>query len=326
MNITDISSNYRVGELVKQDSTGARGLLYANSSSTKLVLERLVFNTANTFIPSNIKKIYYRDFAGANSSYTANSAAAFAGRQIFTYYVDNTVKGVGNVINATPTSTTDGYLFVSRVSGNLSANVFYTTSNTYSAITDVFYDSSIYGEQSGFMANVSAVLSDTTSEFVGLNANISTYTIVSNGAATGIKVVDSGFGFRPDEKVYFDNGNGLGSGIAVVGGSGFGLGYSQTRNGFLSDSKKLFDGEYYQEFSYEVKASVTLDRYTEMLRKVLHVAGTKYFGAFVYDTFGNSYISSQNVKVATQTSLLITTEDGKTLVDETSTNNIETEY
>jgi hypothetical protein len=65
------------------------------------------------------------------------------------------------------------------------------------------------------------------------------------------------------------------------GHEGKALGYYRTKNGFLSSSKKIHDGEYYQEFSYEVRSAVTLDKYEAMLKQLLHVAGTKYFASTI---------------------------------------------
>jgi hypothetical protein len=56
-------------------------------------------------------------------------------------------------------------------------------------------------------------------------------------------------------------------------------GYFSNRKGQLSDSKYIFDGEYYQDYSYEIRSSISPDKYKEMLKKIIHVAGTKSFSA-----------------------------------------------
>jgi len=58
----------------------------------------------------------------------------------------------------------------------------------------------------------------------------------------------------------------------------------------LSDQKKLFDGEYYQDYSYEIISSVVLNKYEEMLKKVLHLSGTKYFSRYEYNETANASI------------------------------------
>ena len=48
--------------------------------------------------------------------------------------------------------------------------------------------------------------------------------------------------------------------------------------GFLSWNNKLQDNFYYQEFSYVLRVSEILNRYKELVKNVMHPAGTKLFG------------------------------------------------
>jgi len=41
----------------------------------------------------------------------------------------------------------------------------------------------------------------------------------------------------------------------------------------------IHDGNYYQEYSYEVLTKISVDRYSDMFKKVMHMAGTKFFGS-----------------------------------------------
>lgn len=49
--------------------------------------------------------------------------------------------------------------------------------------------------------------------------------------------------------------------------------------GFLSSDKYLQDNYYYQEFSYEVRSSQTLQAYQSVAEKLVHPAGTKLFAS-----------------------------------------------
>lgn len=49
-------------------------------------------------------------------------------------------------------------------------------------------------------------------------------------------------------------------------------------DGFLSSEKRFQDNFFYQEFSYVIKAGRTLDSYAEILKGLIHPAGTKMFG------------------------------------------------
>ena len=61
------------------------------------------------------------------------------------------------------------------------------------------------------------------------------------------------------------------SGIVTLSGR-----YADTK-GFLSWNNKLQDNNYYQEFSYVLRVSEVLDKYREVVKRVLHPAGTKQF-------------------------------------------------
>lgn len=49
-------------------------------------------------------------------------------------------------------------------------------------------------------------------------------------------------------------------------------------DGFLSSNKYLQDGDYYQEYSYVIRAGVSLENYSDVVKKMLHPAGMKMFG------------------------------------------------
>jgi len=93
------------------------------------------------------------------------------------------------------------------------------------------------------------------------------------------------------------SGSKTGTAVAVLEHQGFGNGFYREKGGFLSDQKKLYDGYYYQDFSYEVQSKLTLDRYRDMLKQVLHVAGTKYFGALVHKVLANTNLDIEEAEI-----------------------------
>jgi hypothetical protein len=147
----------------------------------------------------------------------------------------------------------------------------------------------IVGTDSGATANVNFINANNRTRFVGINANVLSDVHASEGAVVELDVLNSGFGFANSETVTFTSASGekTGTAVAILEKQGEGNGYYRDEGGFLSDTKKLFDGLYYQEFSYDVQSSLTLARYEDMLRRVLHVAGTKYFGTLVYKSQAN---------------------------------------
>ena len=148
----------------------------------------------------------------------------------------------------------------------------------------------IVGEQSGTTANVTVVDAYTSTPYLGYNANVVGAVVTGNGGIAAVEVINSGFGFREGESINMTGNAGTVDAIVSLGNGGEGAGYYRQKGGYLSDQKKLFDGLYYQDYSYEVRSSVLLNKYEDMLRQLLHVAGTKYYGALVFDTYGNNKI------------------------------------
>jgi hypothetical protein len=142
-------------------------------------------------------------------------------------------------------------------------------------------NTTITGESSGATANLTAIVEDTTSLQIGLNANVEANVITNDGQVTDLKIIDSGYGYSNSEIIQFTSADGLRSGTikVVLGGSGKGAGYYKSSKGFLSDSVCLHDGDYYQEYSYEIFSKLSVDRYSDMFKKVMHTAGTKFFGS-----------------------------------------------
>jgi len=168
-------------------------------------------------------------------------------------------------------------------------NLFTATSNSTTILI---------GDQSGAQANILTVQADTTLGtfgFEGGNFELTADTQTSVGAVTGLKVIDSGFGFGQGQQLTFQK-KGLepGSAVAVIKTSGASQGRYKQIGGFLSDQKKLFDGIYWQDFSYEVRSSLMLSKYEDMLKQLLHVAGTKYFGALVMQSENDASINTES--------------------------------
>lgn len=157
----------------------------------------------------------------------------------------------------------------------------------------------IVGESSGVTANVTTVYTDYASNTMGFNAVINTSVQTEAGSITGIDVIDSGFGYIQGDILTIESNNNIGTAFARIETHGTAEGFYETKGGFLSDQKKLFDGKYYQDYSYEVRSSISLDKYKDMLKQILHVAGTQYFGQFIYNTTidANVNILSANITI-----------------------------
>lgn len=158
-----------------------------------------------------------------------------------------------------------------------SNNGFAVTSNSTTIIE---------GFTTGTTANVIAIADMDYVQPTGRNADLAPQSSSGLGAVTGLQILDAGFGYVDGEEIWFSAKDEFdadtGYGITRLGKSGKGQGFYEQKGGFLSDQKKLFDGFYYQNYSYEITSSKTPDKYLDMMTKIGHVAGTKMFSRYVY--------------------------------------------
>ena len=61
--------------------------------------------------------------------------------------------------------------------------------------------------------------------------------------------------------------------------------------GFLSWNNRLQDNYYYQEFSYVIRVEQLLSKYRDIIKSVLHPAGTKMFGEYTINSSANVNIT-----------------------------------
>ena len=122
----------------------------------------------------------------------------------------------------------------------------------------------------------------------------------SNGVIIDTTITNYGSGYKiqPILKVKSINGSGanlvtsvmsssnLVTSTSIVGtvsktGCGIKPGSWLSTKGFLNSDKYIQDSYFYQDFSYQIKAANTLDKYRDILYNTFHVAGTQLFGDFL---------------------------------------------
>lgn len=137
----------------------------------------------------------------------------------------------------------------------------------------------IKGESSDYIALITNV--EKADTYSGLNADVLANVITANGAVKTLTVIDSGFGYDKFDILSFQKEDDIEWPIGIAKGivekQGEGEGFYQNNKGFLSSDKYLYDGDFYQDYSYELVSAVPYQKYATMLKKVLHVAGTKIF-------------------------------------------------
>ena len=154
----------------------------------------------------------------------------------------------------------------------------------------------ILGGLSGTTANVVNIAIDTDSDPAGLNAKINTKASTANGVISQVQIIDSGFGFSNDSEIEFTTSADDRIGVVsnIKGGVGTGTGFYRTAKGFLSDLSKVHDGDYYQEYSYDILSRIPLEKYATMFKKVMHTSGTRFFGSVLIDSLANTIVTFAN--------------------------------
>jgi hypothetical protein len=253
--------------------------------------------------------------AGAAESHTFSTVPGFLpGDRLYV----NSSPVVNVTVQSIYTVGANGFVRVSGNTGTLTTNTLHSYSNPYasanvsnialyqitstakgivkSANTSVvrvkrltfentFQEGSLLiGDVSGVSANVVGVAQDLDVLYpIGLNADIEANVITANGQVTSLQVIDSGIGYSNGDVLQYTSEDGLRAGSikVVIDGHGIGKGYYRSTKGFLSEDMYVHDGDYYQEYSYEILSKISVDRYADMFKKVMHTAGTKFFGSAV---------------------------------------------
>lgn len=123
----------------------------------------------------------------------------------------------------------------------------------------------------------------------------------SNGAITNVSISYAGAGYKSIPNILIKTNKGTGAvlattvveinpaveieGVVKKSGIGYQRGSWSTTRGFLNSDKYLQDSYFYQDFSYQIKTAVSLDKYKDILYDTFHIAGTELFGEYlVIDT------------------------------------------
>lgn len=101
----------------------------------------------------------------------------------------------------------------------------------------------------------------------------------SAGSIRSITIDDFGINYELTPSVAVSSRSGSGfSGTANIGALCQQAGFYSGSDGLLSSSKVLQDNHYYQNWSYVLKSEIVVDRYREIIRKLVHPVGTGMFG------------------------------------------------
>jgi sugar lactone lactonase YvrE len=163
----------------------------------------------------------------------------------------------------------------------------------------------ISGQTTQSNATIVSVAEDFDTLPIGFNASIQANVVTSNGTITTLTVVDSGVGYslNGSDLVEYRSEDGLRAGEAklIIDGIGTGSGYFKSSKGFLSTNKYIHDGDYYQEYSYEILTKIPFLKYSDMFKKVMHTAGTRFFGAVLLENTATASVDVVDDSISNST-------------------------
>ena len=305
----EFANNQRVLYRIPTSNTVISGL--ANNTAYYIVSANTIGFKLSDTIGGSVKAI--NATAGSTETHNFSTVPGFLpGDRLYV----NSSPIVNVTVQSIYTIGSNGYVRVSGNTGILTANVLnsytnpYVTANIESfalyqivstakgvvksanttsvAVKRLTFENTfepnrlLRGELSGFTANIIGVAEDASLLYpIGLNADIEANVITAAGQVTGLQVVDSGIGYSNGDVIQYTSSDGERSGTikVVTDGHGIGKGYYRSSKGFISEDMYVHDGDFYQEYSYEILSKISVDRYADMFKKVMHTAGTKFFGS-----------------------------------------------
>ena len=144
----------------------------------------------------------------------------------------------------------------------------YSTTNSYT----------VTNGGSGYLVGDSLVVTAATDD-AGFGAAAEVSKVSSSGAIEKIKITNFGANYRVAPIVTVTSENGSGAVItASVGALCSYPGYYANSDGIVDSRKRIQDNHYYQDYSYVLKTEITIDRYSQLVKELLHPAGFGFFG------------------------------------------------
>lgn len=265
---------------------GAKG-----SEKAYRFLFRLIYNVpAEVKYPSSeILKCSGGEWVERKSLKTTNNGGTanydMVGNQIYqTDDITGLVKAYATVTDVVQYSY-DNYpvteIFITGIFGEFVANKTVSVNSQSGILTETAYrvisDITISSPGSGYYIG-DAVKVSGTGDGIGLALAVDSVNDI--GAVKSIRITDSGIGYGDNLRlnIVSNSADSLASISPVFGAITTYAGYYSGNKGKLSSNNRLFDGDFYQNFSYVLKSEISFSAYKELYKKLVHPAGFKMFG------------------------------------------------
>jgi len=178
-------------------------------------------------------------------------------------------------------------LFINNIVGEFkSGETLKCTLSDDTEITEIIYglfsDLEIINRGRGYAIGDKAKVDERVNkdeENIGEGGSGKVLDVSLKGEIKGAVVDNGGVNYVEPIRVIFEGGDGTATATMNPKALISYPGYYKNNNGKLSSNKKIQDGHYYQDYSYVLKAEISLDMYKDILKKIIHPAGLKVFGA-----------------------------------------------
>ena len=191
-------------------------------------------------------------------------------------------------------------------------NAMVFTTQTFGKVATISYSS----HGSGYEARPTATLtslgyyntvetrSDGAGGFYGRNAIITVGDL--GGAVTGVTITEPGFGYTTTPAVTGATHSTAATLTGVLGITRIKDGKYSGEDGMPSSQKKIQDNDYYQDYSYVLKTTDSVNVWRNDVLKLLHPAGYKLFGEVLIENLLNTQMfdrANNNINTITDTGM-----------------------
>lgn len=188
-------------------------------------------------------------------------------------------------------------LFLSGINGSFVANVplYFEVDGTtlnerkvYSIITNITTTSDGLNYRIG-----DKVIFTNASGDSGQNASAKVSQVSALGAIQKITIDNFGVNYQTAPTITINSNTGSGfAGTCSIGALCNFEGYYANNDGKLSSNKVIQDNHYYQNYSYVLKTEVTIDKYRNVIKRLIHPAGMAFFGQVLIKRCAESAIDT----------------------------------
>jgi hypothetical protein len=222
---------------------------------------------------------------GAGSGSSANiSGVVLSNTSVYSYITTMIAPVVNVALNAASYGVTLNNQNINSVI-NTAVSISSLTIGTISRLTGI-------NPGTGYTTNVSVTaidpvmstfnLPDGSNGTLGNNAVITGDLVFGSDVPRMVRVINSGIGYNENDLTItlYNSANVFKTvtGTIQLGAVGTAEGYWTSSKGFLDSDKYIQDNDYYQEYSYELQLSRSIDKYLQVLKDVMHPTGNKIFG------------------------------------------------